>query len=551
MGQIGLDGVKARLGALFAPFACDDGPGLVVGIARDEETIYRRGLGLASIEHGVINDPSVRMRIGSVSKHFASLAALLLAEEGKLDIDAPATDLLPELPPLRGVPTLRQFMNHTSGYRCSTDLAFIGSGMNQRPKGSAFQTQIAQADVNFAPGDGQLYCNGGYHLLSLAIERAAAVPFGRFLQQRIFAPLGMRDSEVASNDMRIVARMATMHIPLPDGGWRRGLFPAEEILGEGAIISTVDDMLIWLAHMRAPKIVGDARIWGEMTAGTQVRDALWSPYGLGLSQLIYRGVEVIAHGGGVPGGSCAMLTVPEYSLDVVMMGNGGPANLADLQFRVIDAVLGDVLPPEKHTRPAATEFQALHGQRYHAESGVLFCFAAVGAELGVSLFGSPPLTALHETGATLQADFTSIYAGPFVWRRADLFADGADRPPDEIEMSECGRLSRFKRLPEVSPTVADSAPALVGAYRCDDLGADADIQLGEDLALHIATPFGSTTFRLEPLSDRVLLAKLVEVPGFTMALTRAVGGGGFHLTGARTRRLQFDSVDAPGHWTLP
>jgi hypothetical protein len=364
------------------------------------------------------------------------------------------------------------------------------------------------------------------------------------LQQRIFAVLGMRDTEVASNDMRILPRMATMHVPLPDGGWRRGLLPAEDVLGEGAIISTIDDMLIWLAHMRVPKVVGDDRVWAAMTAGTEVRDGLWSSYGLGLSRINYRGVDVITHGGGVPGGSCAMLTVPEYALDIVMMGNGGAANLADLQFRIIDAVLGDVLPPDENMRPAAADFEALHGQRYHAESGVLFHFDAVGEELGVSLFGSPPLAILRETDAALQAGFAGIAAGPFVWERAALLADHAAAPPDAIEMSETGAFSRFERLPADPPTIADSATALVGAYRCDDLGADADIQFGEGLSLHIATGFGGTTFVLEPLSDRVLLAKLVEVPGFTMVLTRAVNGNGFHLTGARTRHLQFDRIDA-------
>lgn len=62
-------------------------PGLVVGVAQRGRPLYRRGFGLASIELGVANTPWTRMRIGSTSKHFTCLAALLLAEEGKLDID--------------------------------------------------------------------------------------------------------------------------------------------------------------------------------------------------------------------------------------------------------------------------------------------------------------------------------------------------------------------------------------------------------------------------------------------------------------------------------
>lgn len=532
----------ARLDALFDPFASDAAPGLVVGVARHGEQLYRRGLGLASIEHGVANDPSLRMRIGSTSKHFASLAALLLAAEGKLNIDEPVTEILPELPPLRGVPTLRQFMNHTSGYRCSTDLAFIGSGMSRRPQGSLFAMQISQTDANFAPGEGQLYCNGGYHLLSLAIERAAGQPFGEFLRDRIFAPLGMRDTELVPNDIKIVPRMATMHLPLPDGGWQRGLLPADDVLGEGGIVSTLDDMLRWLAHLRGPKVVGDEESWGEMTASTQVR-GLQSPYGLGLYRLDYRGAEVITHGGGVPGGSCAMLTIPEHGLDIVMMGNGGPANLSDLQFRVVDAVLGDDLPADDTAHPRAQDFPHLLGRQYHADSGALFGFDAVGDALGVSLFGSAPAPILRDCETTLQAGFAGIAAGPFVWKRAAVAADAGGKAPDVIEMEETGQSDLFTCLPNIGPTIAESGAALEGFYRSDDLGADAEIRLSDRLELHVATHFGCTIFVLEPLSDHVLIARLVDLPGFTMACTMAVDGSRFHLSGGRTRHLSFERID--------
>jgi CubicO group peptidase (beta-lactamase class C family) len=77
------------------------------------------------------------MRIGSTSKHFASLLALILAEEGALDIDAPAGASVPGLKPLQGVPSLRQFINHTSGYRCAVDLLLLASGLAVHPVGTS------------------------------------------------------------------------------------------------------------------------------------------------------------------------------------------------------------------------------------------------------------------------------------------------------------------------------------------------------------------------------------------------------------------------------
>ena len=116
---------QSAFDAVFESVNRSDTPGVVVGVAQHGNLLYRRGFGLASIEHGVINTPSTRMRIGSTSKHFTCLAALLLQEEGKLDIDASVRVYIPELPMLKGEPSLRQLMTHSSGYRCFLDLGFL------------------------------------------------------------------------------------------------------------------------------------------------------------------------------------------------------------------------------------------------------------------------------------------------------------------------------------------------------------------------------------------------------------------------------------------
>src|SRR5580698_9960137 len=115
--------VAERLDALFAPWNRTDEPGLVVAVAKDGAVIYRRGFGMASLETGAANTPATRMRIGSISKHFTCLLALLLAEDGKLDIDAPIRSYVPELSGPGGDPTLRQLMQHRGGSRCYLDLA--------------------------------------------------------------------------------------------------------------------------------------------------------------------------------------------------------------------------------------------------------------------------------------------------------------------------------------------------------------------------------------------------------------------------------------------
>ena len=147
-------------------------------------------------------------------------------------------------------------MTHTGGYRCYLDLSVLGNVGAMMEKGEAFRYQLLQQDVNFAPGERMAYCNGGYHLLSIAIARASGMAFEAFLKRRIFEPLGMVNTDSVPSDLTVVLGRATPHVPQPDGSYRRGVLPLEDLLGEGAIVSTAADMLIWLAHLRGTKRIG-------------------------------------------------------------------------------------------------------------------------------------------------------------------------------------------------------------------------------------------------------------------------------------------------------
>ena len=173
--------IAEQLDALFAPWNRTDEPGMVVGVVKDGALLYRRGFGMASLEHGAANTPATRMRIGSITKHFTCLLALLLAEEGELDLDQPIRTYIPELTGPGGDPTLRQLMQHRGGSRCYLDLSFIGHGMSTPPVGHALEILVRQKSRNFAPGEAMIYNNGGYHLVSIAIERVGGAPFEALL----------------------------------------------------------------------------------------------------------------------------------------------------------------------------------------------------------------------------------------------------------------------------------------------------------------------------------------------------------------------------------
>ena len=502
-GAAPVDTGVTGLDALFDVFNRSDAPGLVVGVARHGEAVYRRGFGLASVELAVANTPFTRMRIGSTSKHFTCLATLLLAEEGKLDLDASVRRYLPELPPLAAAPTLRQLMNHTGGYRCHLDIGFLADGMAIKPAGQALAAQLRQREANFAPGQKLIYNNSGYHLLSIAIARASGMTFESFLAERIFKPLGMNDTVSAPSDFEIHRGMATMHVALPGGGYKRGMFPSTEVRGEGAMISTVDDMLRWLAHLRGAKRVGSDGSWAQMLTLARLDDGVELPYALGLMRHDYRGVEVVHHAGGVIGGACQMLTVPAHGLDLVIMSNGAPIKAWDLSRRVVDIMLGASLPAAaRDTQVASADRTALLGRRYVSRSsGFMAAFADLEGALALEVLHQAPM-ALHAGDGQLRTRFEESATGPFGIDLAALPAGAG--APQALRLKEGGHAEDLELLPETPPALAEAGRELVGGYRAPELDAHAIVRFdGDELRLALAGRFGGTSILLQALAGDV------------------------------------------------
>lgn len=542
MQQI-VSSLAARLDALFAPYQRSDAPGLVIGVAYGDTLRYRRGFGMASLEHSVANTPCTRMRIGSVTKHFACLAAMLLVEAGKLDIDAPARRYLPELPARDNDPTLRQLMNHSGGERCFLDLFMLTQGLSMVPAGAALAMQARQSEGNFPAGERAMYTNGGYQMLSLAIERVSGMSFEAFLAEHIFGPMGMIDTIAAPHDMQILPGMATLHVRGPTGGWQRGLLPGWRCLGEGAIVSTIDDMLRWIAHLRGQKRIGSASTWREMLTPVRFNNGEIGTYSLGLMQTTYRGVLMLHHSGGSIGGACQMLTVPEHGLDIVIMTNGDTINPIALSKHVIDIVLETRLSPVESSPATLVEYPTWLGTYHSRETGA-YC-EIVDRDGALHLIHNNlvihplPLKMVSNRPRTLALD-----EGPEGALYLKLHGDG-----ERLDMTQCGQDQTLHRLANTAPCTADAANGLVGHYVSSDADALALIkQEGNGLAMYVQGQHGTAHYSLAPKSQDMLAFTPQDPSSMAygaMRLSRDGSGNTtcFRLDTWRTRNLLFTRVD--------
>lgn len=546
--------------ALFDPFNRSDAPGVVVGAAIDGKVVLRRAFGMANVELGIALDARTRLRIGSTTKHMACLAALLLQEAGALDIDAPVHRYLPELTGIAGEPTLRSLMHHTSGQRCALDISLLTNGLAIPQAGYLLDIQRRQIHVNFPAGERMMYCNGGYHLVSLAIERASGQSFASFLASEIFEPLGMSETFCVSDDVQIRNRMAACHVKRSDGTYERGLFPSREILGEGCVVSSVDDMLRWCAHLRAEKSVGNRATWSAMLSSPTFSSGLRSDYMMGLKRTHYRGCELIHHAGGVVGGTCQMLYVPEYGVDIMLLSNGAIPAPAALSLRMLDILLAERMQAYPVPTPAQIlPSSALAGTYREVKGDVVYDIVERSGAMTLGGPLEPSISSLYELDARDDGrdDGTREFA-------LESSGDGTFRlqwgnDPSHVRITHCGHTAVYSRVETTAKIGAEAIESLSGVYLSEEANAHAtlrplaqdhpmDADIGVVMTLVIAGkagecrydvfPVDTDLFRFSPSDTNALLSG-------TIAIVKQPDTGlveGISVNTARTRNLRFTKV---------
>jgi len=499
-------------------------PGIAVGVAIGDVPVYRRGFGLASMELPVNLGPTTRMRIASVTKHFTALAFMILQEQGLCSLDDAIGRHVPDLHDATRDVTVRQLMGHTSGIR---DLYAITMLLHGTGRPVSDREMIAYYrtidDRDFEPGTNWSYNNGGYVLLTAAIEQIAGEPFEEVLRKRIFEPVGMHDSLLRRWDDDFVPNSATLHMRNQSGEYTRD-YMGMELTGAGGIASTVDDMLRWMKHMRSP-VVGSAQTWQTMREPHRLGNGFVTGYGLGLAMGRYRGVETVSHNGGVLGGSAQMISVPALALDVIVMTNGVDASCAQLANRVIDACVEGL---EAELEPGVWDAKST---LYRSPgSGRVIQLSPQGGTQTLSIDGGPFIPVAPDQAGALRFPVTM----DFIRQWLCLDESGATF----FDFGNADRMDAFV------PCTA-SIGSHVGRYVCPALGASIDVRDTSDgPMLSTCGRHGQAHYLLSPLRSDIWRAETCGPFSLLGAmLTFAEDGRSLAFTAGRLNRLAFRRED--------
>jgi D-aminopeptidase len=523
---------ERKIDALFASLDQCRLPGAAVGIAIAGRPMYRRGFGLANMELPAALTPSIRMRIGSVTKHFTALTCLLLCEQGAAQLDDPLVKYLPELHPVTHAVTMRQLLANTSGLRDVCDIRFQFSGTGGRPPSCAELVELYRHidDVNAAPDSTWIYNNGGWLILSRLIEKITGQDLDEVFARRIFEPLGMHDTVLRRSETDFLPNSAMVHMYASPASFERQGWGID-FAGGGALVSTIDDLLRYLAHMNSP-VVGTEATWVALRTPQTLCNGRPTGRGLGLKPGRYRGIDTLCHAGNWTGGNAQMLKVPSAALDVVVIANRSDVCSWDYVDRIIDVCIPE-LDAAPETVPASAQPFASVVFQSPRTGRVVQLLVKDGRQIASIDGGDLPVTAA--------ADGSLWPSGTAVDHiRTSIKVNGDPERPASLCLDDFGNRDELVR---VSTAGGADACAIAGRYRSDTTGSEVTIfDTVEGPRMRTTGRFGAALFSLQRLAA-------------TLWRARAIGGGvilppssvlsfnaessEFRYSNSLTRNLQF------------
>jgi CubicO group peptidase (beta-lactamase class C family) len=303
-----LDAALDQVRAMVA--ASPDAWGLSVTVTDREKTLMIATHGYADIDRRMPVTAETRFAIGSISKSFAAIALMQMADEGRFDPDAPIERYLPDFHPHSAFPPItgRSLLTHSSGLpNYLTDVASM----------RYLVAALDKIEPGYAPGDHFWYSNSGYQLLGYVAEHIDGLPYPLILQRRVLDRLGMTATS-PQIDQRLRAAMPKSYVRAADGSRQEApWFPY--LAADGGIVSTAADMSRYARMLLARGVTPNGRLISA-AAFDRFATPVLAGYGYGIEVLDHG--RVLAHSGSIAGFQAYLNADLGRGFAVIFLANG-------------------------------------------------------------------------------------------------------------------------------------------------------------------------------------------------------------------------------------
>ena len=362
-------------------------PSVSAAVFRGEELAWSDAIGLADVEQGVDATPDTQYAVASITKTFTAVSVLQLRDAGKLDLDDPLSEHLPDA--AHGTPTLRRMLAHASG-------------LQREPPGEIWETLtfpgeedllrgLEEAEQVLPPMAAWHYSNLAYALLGVVVSRISGTPFRDYVQERLLGPVGLERTTWGPGDR---AALPYFVEPYSDSVRREPVLELGGKGGESGLYSTVGDLARWGAFLCDPdeSVLAPSSV-AELHDLNVMAEANWTlGWGLGI-ELWRRGERIFGgHTGGFPG----FLSILAYSRGnrvgaVILTNAGNWPNLSPTGLELAEAGLEELAPELEPWRPESApsaEIAPLLGRWWSEGDESIFSWR--GDKLEARLADAPP-----------------------------------------------------------------------------------------------------------------------------------------------------------------
>jgi CubicO group peptidase (beta-lactamase class C family) len=342
-------------------------PGFSVAVVQEGKVIYTQGFGSRDLARTLPATPKTLYGIGSCTKSFVALAAIQLAEKGKIKLTDPATDYVPFKLGLKGKPiTIHHLLSHSSGVpNLATSTIGLSRGVGVDlgvPWGTTDDfyrvVNSANAEIAADPGERFFYSNEGFRVVGNIIQKVSGVPFHEYIRENILKPLGMGRSTFVKHEFDADPDRMVAHWKRTDGALQPTGFPYPDVsenpdfswnAAAGGLMAPMTELTTYLAALmnggfhKGKRLASEESIKRMFTPHIEYAETYWgmSSYGYGWSILPdFHSYKQLNHGGSLLVATAHLAMVPDLKLGVAMAANTSRPPFATIADGIFAALMG-------------------------------------------------------------------------------------------------------------------------------------------------------------------------------------------------------------------
>lgn len=330
-----LDAFKMEMEKLLSPTQ----PGMAIMITRNDKIIFEEYFGYANLEKNERLSRDHTMGIASMSKQFEGMAALILVEQGKINLDEDIKTYFPDLPIGEREISVRQLLSHTSGLPEITRNDEFMNHIDQKRTPKEIIEIALRGDYTGEPGLEWKYCNTGYTMVVELIEQLSGKSYAEFLKENILKPLEM--NQTYSCDYNHDATNTAIRYVADSLAYEAAEYMHfSNLIGGGGMISTALDISKWNRALLCGKNLPEnyREIWKSNT----LNNGEETGYGLGMGNNEYKGISYYYHPGMGHGMNSVNFIIPKDNVAITVIRNMSKPELNSIKIATMamDYLLG-------------------------------------------------------------------------------------------------------------------------------------------------------------------------------------------------------------------